>query len=606
MCMFRHFTTIIECANPQRQICEDLYLDSIDMASSDDVLSSLCTTCHAAPPQYKCPRCGARSCSLPCVRKHKAWASCSGIRDVTAFVPRATLQTPAGIDHDYNFLRGIERARDRVERRIVDEKALLNNEDIRPGDERGRWDEVWQGDELRFVPAATGKYGRFRSRGMPGLEHESEDLSVQQKRVRRTCRAMHIKVIAVPKGLSRHRENTTSWNKRTGRLNWQIEWLVYEDGTEADARPTKVLRKALDNIPLCEAFTATMEWVTRGHETQDPELGEDKEEGPPRKRRRRVKDVKGTETSTQHWQTAAWAELGQYYSQNPFTGAWDAETGPTVTSWARDAEIEENKNLQFYMLKPQTRPKQLIPLRSTETLADILPWRMLLEFPTFYVLPRGALLPRDHELGSTERPLLQAMRERAARDSHSSSGSDSDDQDGPGEEKQSPDTTRIRNNQSLRGARGRGGFHDQRNGRRGGMTNGRGVRPDNKQSAGVGPLQKVVDDILNNPPPKKRKLVQDLDEGEVGSDGSDVDGARDANHAVVHGQAMPMDEEDSPTRREGSASSDEDSPSSSGEERGGGGSKGTAIDEAMQEVSALLNGGKKPLVVYDSWSEDDE
>jgi hypothetical protein len=37
--------------------------------------------------KYKCPACGFRSCSLPCVRAHKLKTSCSGKRDRTSFLP---------------------------------------------------------------------------------------------------------------------------------------------------------------------------------------------------------------------------------------------------------------------------------------------------------------------------------------------------------------------------------------------------------------------------------------------------------------------------------------------------------------------------------------
>lgn len=66
-------------------------------------------------PNYRCPRCATRTCSLSCYRRHQQWAQCSGKRDPTAYVKRGQLATPAGLDHDYNFLTGIERAFDRAD-----------------------------------------------------------------------------------------------------------------------------------------------------------------------------------------------------------------------------------------------------------------------------------------------------------------------------------------------------------------------------------------------------------------------------------------------------------------------------------------------------------
>lgn len=56
-----------------------------------------------------------RTCSLPCYKRHQQWAQCSGKRDPAAFVKRSDLATPRGIDHDYNFLTGIERGLQRAD-----------------------------------------------------------------------------------------------------------------------------------------------------------------------------------------------------------------------------------------------------------------------------------------------------------------------------------------------------------------------------------------------------------------------------------------------------------------------------------------------------------
>ena len=76
----------------------------------DEILSQLCSICHAAPYKYKCPGCGARNCSLICIQKHKVRTECSGRHNPTDFVPREILLTPAGVDHDYNFISAIDRA----------------------------------------------------------------------------------------------------------------------------------------------------------------------------------------------------------------------------------------------------------------------------------------------------------------------------------------------------------------------------------------------------------------------------------------------------------------------------------------------------------------
>jgi hypothetical protein len=83
--------------------------------SADIPLTALCAICHTAAPKYTCPRCGIHTCSLPCVKLHKKRASCSGIRDPTAYRRRADLATASSIDSDFNFITSLERSLSRAE-----------------------------------------------------------------------------------------------------------------------------------------------------------------------------------------------------------------------------------------------------------------------------------------------------------------------------------------------------------------------------------------------------------------------------------------------------------------------------------------------------------
>jgi hypothetical protein len=46
-----------------------------------------CEQCGSAESKYTCPGCQHRTCSLACVKQHKAASACSGKRDRLAFVP---------------------------------------------------------------------------------------------------------------------------------------------------------------------------------------------------------------------------------------------------------------------------------------------------------------------------------------------------------------------------------------------------------------------------------------------------------------------------------------------------------------------------------------
>lgn len=79
-----------------------------------DNLKLTCTS-NTEKSKYRCPGCSARTCSLPCYKRHQQWAQCSGQRDPTKFVKKSQLVTPAGIDHDFNFLTKIERDIEKAE-----------------------------------------------------------------------------------------------------------------------------------------------------------------------------------------------------------------------------------------------------------------------------------------------------------------------------------------------------------------------------------------------------------------------------------------------------------------------------------------------------------
>ena len=80
---------------------------------------------HVKSYKYRCPRCSALTCSLPCIKRHKQWAQCNGLRDPTVYVKQKDLATPKGIDHDYNYLTSIERELDHAEREATSRGVIL-------------------------------------------------------------------------------------------------------------------------------------------------------------------------------------------------------------------------------------------------------------------------------------------------------------------------------------------------------------------------------------------------------------------------------------------------------------------------------------------------
>lgn len=150
--------------------------------ATQPLLTDLCAICYTNPPKYRCPRCPGpvRTCSLPCYKRHQQRASCNGQRDPTAYVKKSDLVTPAGIDHDYNFLTGIERVLDKTEK-----------------DEGGK--------------------GR-NSKGRHGKLYDY-------------LRENRIVVDKAPTGMSRQKTNNTRWLPNSKRIVWTVEWIDV-DGTK--------------------------------------------------------------------------------------------------------------------------------------------------------------------------------------------------------------------------------------------------------------------------------------------------------------------------------------------------------------------------------------
>src|SRR4051812_8193599 len=138
------------------------------------LLSELCRICNIHVAKYTCPRCLSQTCSLPCSRRHKLWASCSGVRDPTVYKPKSELATPSGIDHDYNFLHSIEHRIERSEKLIVEEKELVGK------------------DELAL--ARAGEEDRSKKRRKHGAQTSGEEPI--QKSLQRTCTTL----LRAPKG----------------------------------------------------------------------------------------------------------------------------------------------------------------------------------------------------------------------------------------------------------------------------------------------------------------------------------------------------------------------------------------------------------------------
>lgn len=597
---------------------------------ADPLLNTLCSICHISTPKYTCPGCNSHTCSLACNKKHKSWANCSGKRDPTAYMPASKLKTPAGVDHDYNFLSSIERERERNQREIVDERRLFSEKELGRLDDPYSFRKQWFGENVRFQPvgAAPRQFGSDGEEdsgdGAGNRKHIPAKASQLTRTLRQRLALEDVEVVQMPVGMTRQRENTTSWNRKSRRINWCVEWIVYDGDGEELKKHTRIRHKALETTPLYKALGNSMAWYKKGHQAEDDASDDEEIELAQAGRRHKkvlIREVKeerrrGGSGAMQDGESAAWPSRTQHPTQNPFTGSWASDAGATATSWQAVEEIEARRRHRFYLLRPLTvagKPRELIPIGASDGLGAALRGRTVLEFPTIYVLPPSPTaaqapesssprLPDGHILGSTERRAPSKRQPAATK--RKAGPKDDNNARQPSHKRQAVGEAGIPMRSSAAGGGG-GGAQRGRGGAAAAAARGRGKgRGGRAQSAR-----------------QQRGGDQDAEEGEVNSDGDEVVAATHPRASTKSAAAGRADTSSS----DPDSSSDEDEDgdgrdgfwASSRPPQGGGMNDDEEDDDddgppeeeaASAPTPAPANGTKKPgtgLVDYGSDSEED-
>ncbi|XP_022094605.1 box C/D snoRNA protein 1-like [Acanthaster planci] len=139
-----------------------------------------CEICEQVKTKYTCPRCSVKTCSLHCVKRHKASTNCSGVRDKTAYVSVKDF-TDRHLLSDYRFLEDVDR------------KAYSAITDDTPG---------WHPYKKKF------------------------------NQLRNLCQSRSTSLKLLPPSFSRHKENTTWVNKRERVINWRVHWKFPQSDAE--------------------------------------------------------------------------------------------------------------------------------------------------------------------------------------------------------------------------------------------------------------------------------------------------------------------------------------------------------------------------------------
>ena len=279
-------------------------------------------------------------------------------------MPRSKLRTPAGVDHDYNFLHGIELSVERSEKLLTEEKGIVQAEELRPL-------------TMQQVKWKIGRDGRRRKVIETRLLREAKGRSFERNLAQR-LRKLNVQIICAPRGMQRQKENQTTLNRRTGRINWQVEWLQLQLQLQPEPGKTPVrhLSKVMDDVPLFAAYAATLQQP--GKPGRGSRAGE-----------------------TQSSVDATW-NLGRVQPmQDPDNGVWFAFGGSEVDAWPAGEEHRQKTQFKFFLAGPPSRsdqPTRVTALAATDCLRDILTNTRVLEFPTIYVLPAADQLPDTYVL----------------------------------------------------------------------------------------------------------------------------------------------------------------------------------------------------------------
>jgi hypothetical protein len=464
-------------------------------------------------------------------------------------MPLSQLKTDSGIDHDFNFLSAIERARQRAEKDVVEARQLLSEKELRPRNEDKVFQKVWHGDELHHVPVQSQPYKKHgRPQDGPAV------IDSFDKHVRRRLRYLDTEAITMPKGMARQRENKTAWNRRTQTINWQVEWLVYNASelgftAQQPGQPLRVLHKSLEGTPLHSALATTLDWH-RGQldrqsreQQQDPIDTDDEADPESLKKRRKTHHGSSNNTTTNNKKTpptpptqdpttTTWP-AAPYTAQYPLTTAWSS----TTTTAHLDTTLEEQlaATWRFYLVKaavqtttsrtspsntdpprnnkPDSKTRTIVPLDSAETLTGVLRGRTVVEFPTLLAVPSGLPVPGGYAVGEFERRAARVVKEK---------GGDGGEGEGEGGGE--------KNNNRKRGFEGRGNNSNNKSWDRGKGT-GANAGAMGGSGRGAGWKRARFEDEEKRPAPdsgavqggeQEPPLPFEAEEGEVNSDGDEV------------------------------------------------------------------------------------
>ncbi|CAI5459477.1 unnamed protein product [Closterium sp. Yama58-4] len=182
---------------------------------------TMCSQCQQEPAKYRCPGCSAATCSVPCVKAHKAASGCTGKRNRAEFVPITKFD-------DNQLVSGCHFS---------------------------------QRHDLRFLEDALLQYDvAKRTRTALGVRYEAQ-VGKHWGRMQQTAKQRGVQLLLMPPGMSKRKANRTYFQHRKRCIMWHVRWqfairsirMDPNDNSHIDARASSRHISKAQDIGTCNA-----------------------------------------------------------------------------------------------------------------------------------------------------------------------------------------------------------------------------------------------------------------------------------------------------------------------------------------------------------------
>jgi hypothetical protein len=299
-------------------------------------------------------------------------------------------------------------ASERAERILVEDKGIIQKDELRP----------LTMEEVRWK---VGRDGRKRKVLVTKLIRRSKE-RLMDKLLASKLKKLGTVVVSVPQGMTRQKENHTTVNRKSGKINWQVEWFTFEKDQDdtSELKKARALSKLSDDVPLYKGYSALLETqaITQG-----------------KVQKRSFRGVAQNSWDA-HW------HLASDCLQDPQTGGWISIRTASIDAWPRENDELQRQQFQFFLESSQKRSNQLVtltPIRPEECLRDVLSNTKVLEFPAIYILEEGEALPAGFVLGPKDTALSHEEEQQQHQGAKRKGGPQQGKKMGPPTKRRRPD-----------------------------------------------------------------------------------------------------------------------------------------------------------------------